>query len=79
MMAQRSWETAVTTEAAMKVKDAMHKGVDWVSADTPVTELAKLMCEHDIGPSAFKKTPIAKARTAAVTIATVFSPIITLP
>ena len=33
----------------MKVKDAMHKGVDWVSPDIPVTELAKLMCEHDIG------------------------------
>lgn len=33
----------------MKVKDAMHKGVDWVSSDTPITELAKLMCEHDIG------------------------------
>ena len=33
----------------MKVKDAMHKGVDWVSPDTPITELAKLMCEHDIG------------------------------
>ena len=34
---------------AMKVKDVMHKGVDWVSPDTPVTELAKLMREHDIG------------------------------
>jgi CBS domain-containing protein len=33
----------------MKVKDAMHKGVDWVSPETPVTEIAKLMCEHDIG------------------------------
>jgi hypothetical protein len=33
----------------MKVKDAMHKGVDWISPDTPVTELAKLMREHDIG------------------------------
>jgi CBS domain-containing protein len=33
----------------MKVRDAMHKGVDWVSPDTPVTELAKLMREHDIG------------------------------
>jgi CBS domain-containing protein len=33
----------------MKVKDAMHKGVDWVTPDTPVTELAKLMREHDIG------------------------------
>lgn len=33
----------------MKVKDAMHKGVDWVSPDTPVIDLAKLMSEHDIG------------------------------
>ena len=33
----------------MKVKDAMHRGADWVGPDTPVTELAKLMREHDIG------------------------------
>jgi CBS domain-containing protein len=33
----------------MKVKDAMHKGVQWVSPDTPVSELAKLMRKHDIG------------------------------
>jgi CBS domain-containing protein len=33
----------------MKVKDAMHKGVEWVGPDTPVTELAKLMRTHDIG------------------------------
>jgi CBS domain-containing protein len=33
----------------MKVKDAMHKGVEWVGPDTPVAELAKLMREHDIG------------------------------
>ena len=33
----------------MKVKDVMHKGVDWVSPETPVSELAKIMCEHDIG------------------------------
>ncbi len=33
----------------MKVKDAMHKGVDWVNPDTPIAELAKLMCEHDVG------------------------------
>ena len=33
----------------MKVKDVMHKGVDWVSPNTPVTELAKLMQGHDIG------------------------------
>ena len=35
--------------SAMKVKDAMHKGVDWVSPDTPITEIAKLMRAHDIG------------------------------
>jgi CBS domain-containing protein len=33
----------------MKVKDAMHKGVEWVGPDTPITELAKLMREHDVG------------------------------
>ena len=33
----------------MKVRDAMHKGVDWVAPDTPVSELAKLMCDHDVG------------------------------
>ncbi len=33
----------------MKVKDAMHKGVQWVDPDTPIVELAKLMREHDIG------------------------------
>src|SRR5271165_4759857 len=35
--------------SAMKVKEMMHKGVDWVAPDTPVTELAKLMKAHDIG------------------------------
>ena len=33
----------------MKVKDVMHKGVDWVSPETPVSELARLMQAHDIG------------------------------
>src|SRR6202158_2638219 len=33
----------------MKVKEAMHKGGDWVGPDTPVTDLAKLMRKHDIG------------------------------
>ena len=33
----------------MKVKEVMHRGVDWVSPATPVTELAKLMQAHDIG------------------------------
>jgi CBS domain-containing protein len=33
----------------MKVKDAMHRGVDWVGPDTPVSELARLMRDHDVG------------------------------
>jgi CBS domain-containing protein len=33
----------------MKVKEVMHKGVDWVGPDTSVTELAKLMRKDDIG------------------------------
>jgi CBS domain-containing protein len=33
----------------MKVKEAMHKGADWVGPNTPVAEVAKLMCKHDIG------------------------------
>ena len=33
----------------MKVKDAMHRGVEWLGPDTPVTEIAKLMCDNDIG------------------------------
>lgn len=33
----------------MKIRDVMHKGVDWVSPNTPIAELAKLMRAHDIG------------------------------
>jgi CBS domain-containing protein len=33
----------------MKVKEAMHKGVEWVGPDTPLNAIAKLMREHDIG------------------------------
>ena len=33
----------------MKVKEVMHKGVEWVGPDTPLTEIAKLMRQHDIG------------------------------
>lgn len=33
----------------MKVKDVMHKGVEWASPDTPVVDVAKKMVEHDIG------------------------------
>jgi CBS domain-containing protein len=33
----------------MKVKEMMHKGVEWVSPETPVTTLAKKMLKQDIG------------------------------
>jgi CBS domain-containing protein len=33
----------------MKVKQAMHKGVQWVDPNTPIVELARLMREQDIG------------------------------
>lgn len=33
----------------MKVKEAMHKGVEWVGPETPISEIAKLMRQHDIG------------------------------
>ena len=33
----------------MKVKQAMHKGVQWVHPGTSVNQLARLMREHDIG------------------------------
>jgi len=36
-------------EAAMKVKDAMHPGVTWVQPDTPIRDIAKMMCDDDIG------------------------------
>ena len=36
-------------EHAMKVKSSMHKGVEWVSPDTPVRALANIMREQDIG------------------------------
>src|SRR5579872_5662330 len=40
---------ALRRRSSMKVKDVMHKGVDWVSPDTPVAEIAKLMQGHDVG------------------------------
>jgi CBS domain-containing protein len=33
----------------MKVKEAMHKGAEWVSPSTSIAELARLMVKHDIG------------------------------
>jgi len=36
-------------ERAMKVRSSMHKGVEWVSLETPVRVLANIMREQDIG------------------------------
>jgi CBS domain-containing protein len=36
-------------EAAMKVKNAMHKNAEWVSPETPITQIAKQMKDLDIG------------------------------
>lgn len=33
----------------MLVKEAMHKGVEWVSPDTPIAEIARIMRKFDIG------------------------------
>src|SRR5262249_59776203 len=33
----------------MKLKEAMHKGVEWVGPDPPIIELAKLMRKRDVG------------------------------
>lgn len=33
----------------MKVKEAMHQGVEWVSPDTPIKTLARIMRDQDIG------------------------------
>lgn len=33
----------------MKVKEMMHKGVEWVSPDTSITAIAEMMQEADIG------------------------------
>ncbi len=33
----------------MKVRDVMHKGAVWVPPETPVSEIAKMMRDEDIG------------------------------
>lgn len=33
----------------MRIADAMHRQADWASADTPVSEVAKMMARDDIG------------------------------
>jgi CBS domain-containing protein len=35
--------------SSMKVKDAMHKGAEWVTPETPVADLARKMKDLDIG------------------------------
>lgn len=50
MRYERSGASKVSSkENVMQVKDAMHKGVEWASPDTPLREIAKLMRQHDIG------------------------------
>lgn len=38
-----------TREAAMEILKAMHRKAEWVTADTPVSDVAKLMRDEDIG------------------------------
>jgi CBS domain-containing protein len=33
----------------MKVKDVMHRGVEWVEPGTPIAEIARKMADEDIG------------------------------
>jgi CBS domain-containing protein len=33
----------------MKVKDVMHRGVEWVEPEAPITEIARKMRDEDIG------------------------------
>lgn len=33
----------------MKVKEAMHRGVEWVGPQTSISEIARLMRDHDVG------------------------------
>jgi CBS domain-containing protein len=36
-------------EVVMKVSEAMHKGVNWVTPDVPLAQIAKIMRNDDIG------------------------------
>lgn len=40
----------------MKISEAMHRQADWVSADTPISEVAKMMAKDDVGA-----IPVGKA------------------
>jgi CBS domain-containing protein len=47
--ALRALGLAIHGRTPMKVRDAMHKGVDWVSPYTPLVTIAKTMRDQDIG------------------------------
>jgi CBS domain-containing protein len=47
--ALRALGLAVHGRIPMKVRDAMHKGVDWVSPYTPLVTIARMMRDQDIG------------------------------
>jgi predicted transcriptional regulator len=36
-------------EVSMKVKEAMHSGVEWCAPDTPIKDISVLMREKDVG------------------------------
>lgn len=40
----------------MKISEAMHHQADWVSADTPISDVAKMMVKDDVGA-----IPVGKA------------------
>ena len=40
----------------MKISEAMHHQADWVSADTPISDVAKMMAKDDVGA-----IPVGKA------------------
>jgi CBS domain-containing protein len=47
--APRAHGLAIHGRTPMKVRDAMHKGVDWVSPYTPLVTIARMMRDRDIG------------------------------
>ena len=54
----------------MKVREAMHRGVEWVAPDTPVTELAKLMRTHRMRQERIGPSPLRRVKRAVSAEAT---------
>ena len=46
---RNTWVHLERWRNAMKVKEAMHRGVEWVGPETPISEIARLMRDHDVG------------------------------